>query len=87
MIRSATQEQVTVEDGAMARYVTDSTSEMLEPEQRRTASARLAYHRNLREGLLKISESPKKNHLGGNPAASELFGSWRFRCHGAAYST
>ena len=60
MIRPATQELVAVEDGAMARYATDSTSEMLEPEQRQTASAKLAYHRNLREGLLKIGESPEQ---------------------------
>ena len=44
MIRSATQELVAIEDDAMARYETDSTSEMPEPEQRRTASAKLAYH-------------------------------------------
>jgi len=63
MIRAATQELVAVEDGAVvARYTTDNTSEMLEPEERRTASAKLAYHRNLREGLLKISESPEKTY-------------------------
>ena len=57
MIRSATQELVAVEDDVMARYAAESTSSMPEPEQHRTASAKLAYHRNLREGLLKMSES------------------------------
>ena len=58
MARSATQEQVAVEDSAIVRYATDSTSSTLEPEQCRTASDKLAYHRNLREALLKISHSP-----------------------------
>ena len=72
----------------MARYATDSTSSMLEPEQRRTVSAKLAYHRNLREGLLKMSESPEKFILvATQPLLSCLSGYWRSGCHGAAHST
>ena len=59
MIRSVTQERAAIEDSAMARYAADSTPSMLEPEQRRTALGKLAYRRNLREALLKISESPE----------------------------
>ena len=59
MVREATQELVAVEDSAMARYATDSSPSAIEPEQRRTASDKGAYHRNLREALLKISESPE----------------------------
>ena len=44
----------------MARYAIGSALELREPEQRRTALVKLAYHRNLREGMLKISESPEK---------------------------
>ena len=44
----------------MSRYPIDSAPELLEPEQRRTASVKLAHHRNLREGMLKINESPEK---------------------------
>ena len=43
----------------MARHATESTSSTTEPEQRRTASDKLAYHRNLREALRKISHSPE----------------------------
>ena len=63
MIQSAATDLIAGEDDAVARYATDSTPEMLEPEQRRTASAKLAYHRNLREGILKISTSPEKSIL------------------------
>ena len=59
MVRSASQELVAVEDSAMARHATDSASSTNEPEQRWTASGKLAYHRNLREALLKISHSPE----------------------------
>ena len=51
---------VAAEDGAVSRYAIDSASELLEPEQRRTASVKLAYQRNLREGMLKVNESPEK---------------------------
>ena len=60
VVQSAATDLIAAEDGAVARYTTDSAPEMLEPEQRRTASVKLAYHRNLREGMLKISESPDK---------------------------
>ena len=59
MVRVATQELVAVEDSAMARYATDSSPSAIEPEQRRAASDKRAYHRNLREALLKISHSPE----------------------------
>ena len=32
---------------------------MLEPEQRRTATTKAAYHRNLRDGIARVSESPE----------------------------
>ena len=60
MIQSAAMDLVAAEDDAVSRYATDSAPELLEPEQRRTASVKLAYHRNLREGMLKINESPEK---------------------------
>ena len=44
----------------MSRYAIDSASDLLEPEQRRTASVKLAYHRNLRESILKTNEPPDK---------------------------
>ena len=56
MIQSATMYLVAAEDDAVSRYATDSAPEMSEPEQRRTVSVKLSYHRNLREGMLKISE-------------------------------
>ena len=59
MVRSASQEPIAVEDSAMARHATDRTPSTTEPEQRRTASGKLAYHRNLREALIKISHSPE----------------------------
>ena len=51
---------VAAEDGAVSCYAIDSASELLEPEQRRTASVKLAYHRNVRVSILKINESPEK---------------------------
>ena len=59
MVRAVTQELVAVKDSAMARYATESSSSAIEPEQRRAASDKRAYHRNLREAFLKISESPE----------------------------
>ena len=56
MIQSAAMCLVAAEDDAVSRYATDSAPEMSEPEQRRTVSVKLSYHRNLREGMLKISE-------------------------------
>ena len=35
-------------------------SEMSEPEQRRTATVKAAYHYNLRDGIVRVSESPEK---------------------------
>ena len=58
IVRSASQELIAVEDSAMARHATDRTPSTIEPEQRRTASEKLAYHRNLREALIKIGHSP-----------------------------
>ena len=43
----------------MARFAADSSSSTIKPEQRATASVKLAYHRNRREALLKISETPE----------------------------
>ena len=63
IIQSAAMDLVAAEDNAVSRYVIDSAPELLEPEQRRTAPVKLAYHRNLREGILKISESPEKSIL------------------------
>ena len=64
MVREATHELVAVEDDlAMSRYATDSSSSAIEPEQRRTASDKLAYHRNLREALLKLVSRPRTSPL------------------------
>ena len=60
VIQSAATDLIAAEDGAVTRYTTGSAPEILEPEQRRTASDKLAYHRNLHEGMLKISELPDK---------------------------
>ena len=60
MIQSAAMDLVAAEDDTVSRYAIDNAPELLEPEQRRTASVKLAYHRNLREGILKINESPEK---------------------------
>ena len=60
MVRSASRELVAVEHSAIARHTTDRTSSTIEPDQRRSAvrpQKKLAYHRNLRESLIKISDS------------------------------
>ena len=74
----------------MALYATDSTSFALEPEQRRTASDKRAYHRNLREALPTISESPEDFIVvATQPLQScPVLGAPEMpRCHGAAYPT
>ena len=63
MTLSAAADLIATQDETVSRYTAKSASEMPEPEQRRTASAKAAYHRNLRDGITKISESPKKSIL------------------------
>ena len=60
MALSAAADLVAAQDDAVSRYTAESASDMLEPEQRRTAKVNAAYHRNLRDGIAKISESPDK---------------------------
>ena len=60
MVLSAAADLVAAQDDAVPRYKAESASDMLEPEQRRTAKVKAAYHRNLRDGIAKISESPEK---------------------------
>ena len=58
MVWEATRDHlVAIEDSAMARYAADSSPSATGPKQRATASHKLAYHRDLREALLKISET------------------------------
>ena len=59
MVLSAAADLIATQDEAVSRYTAESASELLEPE-RRTASVKAAYHRNLRDGIAKISESPEK---------------------------
>ena len=63
MSQSAAMDLVAAEDGAVSRYAIDSASQLPEPEQRRTASVKLTYHRNVRESILKINGSPEKSIL------------------------
>ena len=60
MVLSAAADLVATQDDAVSRYTAESTSEMPEPEQRRTATVKAAYHRNLCDGIAKICEPPEK---------------------------
>ena len=55
MVLSAAADLAAAQDGAVSRYTAESASDMLEPEQRRTATAKAAYHRNLRDGITRVS--------------------------------
>ena len=59
MVWKATCDLIAIEDSAVTRYAADSSSAAIKPEQRATASVKLAYHRNRREAFLKISETPQ----------------------------
>ena len=58
MVRSASADLVATQDEAVSRYTAESASEMLEPEQRRTATAKASCHRNLRDDIARVSGSP-----------------------------
>ena len=59
MVRSAAADLIATQDEAVSRYTAESASEIPEPEQRRTATTKAAYNRNLRDGLTRVSESPE----------------------------
>ena len=56
MVRSAAAELIATQDEAIARYTAESASEMLEPEQRHTATTKAAYQHDLRDALARVSE-------------------------------
>ena len=60
MVRSAAADLVATQDAAVSRYTAESVSEVLKPGQHRTATVKAVYHRNLRDDIARISESPKK---------------------------
>ena len=60
MVRLAAADLVATQDDAVSRYTAESASKIFEPEQRRTATAKAAYHRNLRDGIVRMGESPEK---------------------------
>ena len=59
MVWKATCDLIAIEDSAVTWYAAGSSSAAIKPEQRATASVKLAYHRNRREAFLKISETPE----------------------------
>ena len=59
MVRSAAAELVAAQDEAIARYTAESTSDMLEPEQRCASLKKPAHQLNLRGALSHVSESPE----------------------------
>ena len=59
MFRSAAADLIATQDEAVSRYTAERAFEIPEPEQRRTATIKAAYNRNLRDGLARVSESPE----------------------------
>ena len=59
MVRSAAAELIATQDEAIARYTAESAPGISEPEQRRTATIKAAYQRNLRDGIARVNEWPE----------------------------